>query len=363
MRFKHALSLALALATTAATTTTITSIILTSGAGSLPSCRAGDAGWIRAGINTNAPHWGLKSGLQWAIPPGGFLRNEPRGLIRLAYPTLPDGSVDLINFIAVEPVVGNHKGFSELEPSDLDHKQGKRIWAVPDASKSTSNSGPDRLVSGRLFQDGTNGECLEVLLKVERFLNGAEATLRARQWASRPDELELTVDAAEHSATMEYCILTATMGNRARTRELWLAGGVARSLELFADYRESGFAPHAEFGVNKLFHPTPGSVLVAVTTDEEHPEQQFPFPGSKSWHYGGAAVTQYWRKPEGSLRPDCRALVNGRYVYWMSGTKIPGGIAFENFELRERFHPGQTFVFGITKRTPRELGFTPDAKR
>ena len=52
-------------------------------------------------------------------------------------------------------------------------------------------------------------------------------------------------------------------------------------------------------------------------------------------------------------------MVNGRYTYWRSARLLPGGIAFENFELRERFYDGQKSVFGITRRTPQELGLTP----
>lgn len=62
------------------------------------------------------------------------------------------------------------------------------------------------------------------------------------------------------------------------------------------------------------------------------------------------------REPRGLIRLDLRAVVNGRYMYWRSRQQVPGGIAFENFELRQRFREGQTFVFGITPRTPRDLG-------
>lgn len=40
--------------------------------------------------------------------------------------------------------------------------------------------------------------------------------------------------------------------------------------------------------------------------------------------------------------------VNGRRQYWMSRASIPGGIAFENFELRLPFEEGQKLWFGIT---------------
>ena len=79
----------------------IASLLLTAG-------MAVGADWIRAGVNTDRPVWGLRGGLQFAIFPGSFTGGDggPRGLIRIGYPTLAGGKYDLINFIAVEPVVG-----------------------------------------------------------------------------------------------------------------------------------------------------------------------------------------------------------------------------------------------------------------
>jgi hypothetical protein len=83
----------------------------------------------------------------------------------------------------------------------------------------------------------------------------------------------------------------------------------------------------------------------------------FPFPGSTRWHYGGFPVTQYWKKPRGTFRDDLRVVVNARSTYWGNHRPIPGGVAFENFEMQERFYDGQKFIFGITRKTPKELGF------
>ena len=116
------------------------------------------------------------------------------------------------------------------------------------------------------------------------------------------------------------------------------------------------FAPHSYFARDRLARTLAGNLLVAVTTDETNPATVFPFPGSRLWHYGGFNVTQYWKKPRATARDDLHAAVNARYTYWRSRRPIPGGVSFENFELRERFYDGQSFSFGLTRRTPAELG-------
>ena len=103
------------------------------------------ANWIRPGVSTNQAVWGISGGLLWAVPPAGFRGGEPRGLIRLGYPILADNAYDLINFIAIEPVVGPDRGFSELERSQLDGTQGKRIWAEPSGTASTNSFAPAQL--------------------------------------------------------------------------------------------------------------------------------------------------------------------------------------------------------------------------
>ena len=147
------------------------------------------------------------------------------------------------------------------------------------------------------------------------------------------------------------------MGNFARLRRLWLRDEVVASTALYPDYHGVNFAPPTAFAVGRLHRMAAGDVLVAATTDEEDPATVFPFPGSEGWHYGGAKVTQYWRKPAAEVGPGLEVVVNARYTYWRSRQPIPGGVAFENFELREPFREGQRFVFGISRQTPPELGF------
>jgi hypothetical protein len=143
----------------------------------------------------------------------------------------------------------------------------------------------------------------------------------------------------------------------ARARLLWLKDEVVSSLELYPNYRSDGFSRHELIPLSRLRRTEAGDALVVITTDEAEPAAVEPFRRRNFWYYGGRKVTQYWRVPAGDVRPELQAAVNGRYTYWGSQRAIPGGIAYENFEMRMPFRDGQRVVFGITSRTPEQLGF------
>ena len=165
--------------------------------------------WVRAGLTTDLPRWGIRGGLLWGLPSGAAPRDGPRGLIRLRYPTLPDGRYDLINFIAIEPVVRGRRGFSELEPSSLDGVRGKRLWAEAAGEPGRE---PGEVPPGALTLLDSGAESLAVRVGVEKFENGAHVGLTIAQRSDAPDEVELVIHAEADSAPMEHCILTATMG-------------------------------------------------------------------------------------------------------------------------------------------------------
>lgn len=294
------------------------------------------AEWIEGSFHTNDFVWGCKGGLLFAIPPSGFRQHEPRGLIRLGYPILTNGEYDLVNFIAIEPVVRGRKGFSELERSKLDNLPGKRIW---------------------LLSQTATPEKLTVRLGVEAFENGAEVELQVEQRADARDEILITTHATTNSAPMDYCILTATMGNMIRARELWLKDKVVRTADLYPNYDDVHFAPHKTFDADGLLQLSDGSLIAAITNDEADPAATIPFSKSTFWHYRGAKVTQYLKHPAGADHHDLTVVVNARHTYYGSRKEIPHGNAFENFEMRQPFKDGQQFIFGITRRTPSELGF------
>jgi hypothetical protein len=133
------------------------------------SAVADGADWVRPGLSTNQPVWGLRGGLLWAVAPAGFRGGEPRGMVRLGYPVLGNQRYDLINFIAIEPVVQGRRGFSELERSQLDGLNGKPIRAEGSGESALTSA-----AAGDLWKSADGGEELEVKLveMQERFRDG-----------------------------------------------------------------------------------------------------------------------------------------------------------------------------------------------
>ena len=202
---------------------------------------------------------------------------------------------------------------------------------------------------------------MELTLRVEKFDNGAHVYLVVTQRSDAPDEIELTLHAEPDSKPTQYVMLSATMGNKARTRLLWLADGPRSTKQLYPDFSGDGFAgPRSSGSGSSIGRPTATS-LVAMTTDEANPAAT-KVADMDGWYYGGQKVTQYWRKSKGTYGNDLQAAVNARCFYWGMQLPIPGGAAFENFEMREPFRDGQRIRFGVTRKTPAELGLPAGKK-
>lgn len=299
--------------------------------------------WLRPNKERPAePRWGFTDGLQVGIHPLG----GPRGLLRVYAPYLDHPRDRLINFIAVEPIVAGQetRGLSELERSHLDDAHGKRFWSAdsPADRSSQQSNAPARGVIETV--DGV--EQLTVYILVERFENGAHVYLQLRFRADRPHEVGIATFRHEDSAPLDYCIVTATMGNFARLRQLHLAEQIVTPAELWPDYNGDHFTPHATFPLDRLRRTDAGDAIVAATTDEADPTAAKYHPATnRHWKYAGKRAVQSWRASDPAEQ--LAALVNGRRVYWASQAPIPGGMSFENFELKEPFKQGREFVFDI----------------
>ena len=312
-----------------------------------------DGIWIRpASGGPCTPIYGFKDGIRLGIEPG----NRLRGIVRIYAPyVLPDRAV---NFMAIEPIVNGRRSLSELEHSALDDARGKRIWftdvrhLVPTPLPVWSSS---RGRIGTLMVVGKKIETLTVYLNVEKLDNGAQPVIQVMFRSDRPNEVGFKVYAAKDSAKMESCVITATMGNYSRTRLLWLKNEVLDSRKIWPDYTGNDFAWTDEIPASRMFKDKDGVLTAAITPSEKDlAAAEMPRGG---WPFRGKVSTQYWRKYPGTAQKDLRVKVNGRATYWGSHAPIPGGIAFENFELIESFKPGVESWFGITLKTPREMGF------
>jgi hypothetical protein len=309
----------------------------------------GDGVWIRPKAAGDALIWGRKDGLIFGLPSPGGIRG-PRGLIRVGV-LGKTGEAELVNFIAVEPVVRgagtrqSRMAFSELEMSELDAGQrGKRLWVDDVAGSVTTIPAKPQPI-----------ERLSVRIEVEPFTaNRTHVYVVASISSDRPLEIELAVHQHEDSAPIEELTLTATMGNYERLRYLWLRDRIVDSRELYAGYTGDAFIDKENYPRDEMLTWRDGDAVVLATTNEDDPSR-VEVTERPWWTYKSVKLTQYWRVPAWHIQPDLRVKVNGRRVYWNSKTVIPGGLSFENFEVRQRFVPGQIFVFGLTPSQPWEL--------
>ncbi len=297
------------------------------------------------------PVWGHANGIVVGLAP----LPGPRGLIRIYTPYLEYEFPEVMNFIAFEPIPkgSNHRGFSELEVSSLDpEEKGKRFWSSNDSTAGLP-SGP--VYPARGVVEKINGEeTLTLYVFSEPFDNGAKVYVRLRFFESRPYEFEITTNTYSGSVNLDYFITTATMGNKARLRTLFFKDGEKSSLNLWSGYKDIHFTPHECFSQQEMIRSWKGDAyFIAAPNEKDYSKAEFAAGTSEHWKFTGKTATQYWiqENPQEKLA----GLVNGRFTYWASENPIPGGVSFENFELKSPFKNGEQFVFGITMLPPQQF--------
>ena len=336
-------------------------------------CQVPAASWIRPENSADKSIWGIRNGIVFGLWPHSLepAKEEndggPRGLIRVGYEYL--GAIYLINFIAIEPVVNGKIEFSEISPSRADEKWGKLMWAS-DSDKPSGfyPTAKSRGVITKPDPQHPGVEELSLYIHMEQFLNGAYPYLRLSIRSDRPEELGLQIFNREGSAVMDRCVLTATMGNYARVRELHLKDKIVDSRELYKGFDDIDFVEKAGYPASQLIKTKKGDLIALATSNESFSElsswpQEPRYHARWGWRYRPFfKLTQYWRKEGAGYDPSLQVRVNGRARYWSGGTQdksayvpIPGGPSFENFEMREKYYSGQKFFFGISRRVPSEI--------
>jgi hypothetical protein len=310
---------------------------------------------IPANSKSAEPIWGIKGGIHVGLWP----TKGPRGLLRIYAPYLDQPPQRVVNFIAVEPIASDKRGFSELERSKLDNLPGLAMWTADDFDADPKPRKPWQPALGKITGEGRS-ESLSFHLFTERFENGAHAVIKVTLRQDRPYEVALAAYPAKESAPMKTCILTATMGNYGRLRDLWLKDEIIRSTKLYADSPivHHGFYPHRHWGPDRILKSN-GDFFVAVTSDEPDPASTNGPNVPRPWRYVGKPATHYWKTSAAAPPPLVR--VNARRTYWPdqtgSANPIPGGVSYENFELDAPFQPGREFRFGVTVEKPEAMGF------
>jgi hypothetical protein len=278
----------------------------------------------------------------------------PRGLFRIYAPYLGQARLRSVNFVSIEPVVNGVRGQSELEKGMESGKTGLSMTSG-DTLEAALKGDERNPAQGRIEKiDGK--EALTFFVATERFRNGAHPVIQVVLRKDRPEEIGFRIFAAPDSAPMTSCVLSATMGNYGRLRKLWLRNHVATAGELWPQFVADplGFAPWRQFSARDLLRKA-NQVIVAASPDEaDLAGAKYGADVPMNWHYTGKPATHYWRT---EAEPGVVARVNGRTTYWRNNGRIPGGVAYENFEMEAPFKSGQTFWFGVTPEKPESLGF------
>ena len=311
-----------------------------------------DMGWVRPSAGSKRPVWGFANGIQVSLWPDDIeLRpgsdGGPRGLLRIGYPVLNGGHQHgLINFIAIEPVVKGARCFSELEPSSLRDGRGKLIWTGNRASPE------EQLDPGSITPLASGIQKLSVTLYVEPFVNGAKVQITMEFRSDRPDEVTLIPLTLPDSAPLDSCILTATMGNYMRLRRIWLKDHQITPADQWpsGNVLPNGFTEDIYLSSTLIMKDKQGGLLALAETNEQNPSSVPADPRGPYWHYRGEfPLTQYWRYPQAATADTVKLRMNGRKAYWAGSLPVPGGMAYENFDLTAPYTPGQQFIFGLSK--------------
>lgn len=334
---------------------------------------SGEARWIRPDNERSPPVWGIHNGIVVSLWPAAVEKGGPgadggpRGLLRIGYEYM--GTVFLINYIAVEPVVNGDMEFSEVSPSRVDGQWGKFLWAsdsvntgsfTPYAGTRGIITHPDKLNPG--------AEQLSLYILMEKFLDGAHPYLKLTIRSDKPGELGIQLFNHDQSAVMQRCALSATMGNYSRLRLLYLRGKVIDSRKLYAGYNDIDFIEKEPYAYSQMLKTKNGDPIVIAESNEDFDQlaswpQQQPYLVKWGWRYRPFyTLRQYWRVDSGDYDKSLQVRVNGRTKYWGAESPdrqkyidVPGGPAFENFELREAYRSGQKFYFGLTQKSARQL--------
>lgn len=175
---------------------------------------------------------------------------------------------------------------------------------------------------------------------VERFDNGADVSVRVRFFADRPHEVEVAGFATERSVALSHLILTATMGNWARLRRL-RRRPCRDTRRAVAELLRHRIHPAWTLPLAELTREGEAAV-VSATGDEEDPwSVDHSADTAEHWRFLGRRAVQTWRVDD--PHPELEAVVNARWSYWASAAPIPGGPAYENFEIIEPFRQGAAF--------------------
>jgi hypothetical protein len=297
--------------------------------------------WPGNGVDADTPIWGHKDGIQIALAP----MPGPQGLIRIYAPYLGAPQGRPVNFLSIEPSAKGQKGRDQSELQQSRVRPGEQGLSFYASNRLDSFPSDGRPVTGVCDpQQGT----LSLFIHTEPFRNGTRSVVEIVFDRKDRQSFEVITHAAAGSAPMSFCTISATMGNYGLLRRLHLKDSIQEAGKLWdgAETQGMGFFKWKTWGADHFKRLPNGNPCVSLTSNfTDASEAKYDSSVRKNWRYFATMATHYWCT-EADANPV--VAVNARRTYWMTESPIPGGAAFENFELRMPFKEGRRMWFGIT---------------
>jgi len=291
--------------------------------------------WIYPATANDNSVWGIKKGIAFGVQRNGTppqIDEAPGGtwapgLLYIMW-TDSQGKTHFFNYL----------GFEVLSAKGLDQSEAEKIVFTPGEPKIENN-------------------IMTVVFKMSEFQrNKISGIITVRIDKNHPREIEISAQNPDQETDpVLYFHVSATAGNLARLRNLYLKDEVVNSRELFAGMQQNAacFYPLQTFDLSKLPIDAAGNITVYAGNDETG-QWVGDWGSATAPFYGGQKFYQYWKKYPGSYKDDLKITVNARDKYFSgflnscNGKQVLGGVAYENFDMAEQYFDGQTFWYGYS---------------
>jgi hypothetical protein len=295
--------------------------------------------------------WGFREGIR--IRFGRFFPRKPLwGTIQIVHTgtRLPKNLP--LNELAIKPRADDRYANSTTEQrTQAGGKLGLR-FATSDSKQLSKKVWEP--AEGVLSEDG---KTLRLFVHPEPFSNRARPVIEIRFDAPHANRIGFRVHTASESTGMTECVLSAMSGSFADLRQLHFADGhVKTTKQMFESWPDESKltdkerSPWQTFSGEQFPLVDDGTLRQIRLTSDVSDYSTLKYAGAVStgWQYKALPSEQSWLC---AAETPFTVALRARKSFRNGNGPIPGGPAFEDFELRTRLQPNQWIWYEVLPKT------------